>query len=205
MDNSSKDNLANDIENQLDDFFSADKTSDPAGTEPASLEKLKSMVLSIDWEITESCLTDLIDETDSLLPQYQNDRLSHTLLRMLKAVTRYIRRRQAQAHPDAIKRVMSVFASLEQLTGSLHLEEETRKGIVAKEIAAFKKLKEQVEVQRGVTARAVSMTESEGGYVDRDKFEQAMSAVEERLKSEVNDLKFQLEALQKELDEMRRA
>ncbi len=204
MDNSSKENLANDIENQLDDFFSADETSGPAGAEPASLEKLKSMVLSIDWEITESCLTDLIDETDTLMPQYQNDRLSHTLLRMLKAVSRYIRRRQAQAHPDAIKRVMSVFASLEKLTGSLRLEEETRKGIVAKEIAAFKKLKEQVEVQRGVTARSVSMAESEGGYVDRDKFEQAMSAVEARLNSEVKDLKFQLEVLQKELDQIRR-
>ena len=139
MDKSSKENLANDIENRLDDFFDESGTSEPSGNDAASLEKLKSMVLSIDWEITESCLTDLIDETDSLLPQYQSDRYSHTLLRMLKAVGRYIRKRQARAHPDAIKRIMSVFASLEKLTESQDLEEDTKKGIVAKEIAAFKK------------------------------------------------------------------
>jgi hypothetical protein len=118
LDKSSKENLANDIEHQLDNFFDEGESSDPLGAEPVALEKLKSLVLSIDWEITESCLTDLIDETDTLLPQFQDDRFSHTLLRMLKAVGRYIRRRQAQSHPDAIKRIMSVFASLEKLTGS---------------------------------------------------------------------------------------
>jgi hypothetical protein len=205
LDKSSKENLANDIEHQLDDFFDEGEPSDPVGSEPASLEKLKSLVLSIDWEITESCLTDLIDETDTLLSQYQNDRFSHTLLRMLKAVGRYIRKRQARSHPDAIKRIMSVFASLEKLTGSLNLEEETRKGIVAKEIAAFKKLKEQVECQRGASPPTPSAQEGEHGYVECNQFEQAMSAVEKRLNSQVEDLKAQMEALQKELDQIRGA
>lgn len=205
MENSSKENLANDIENQLDNFFDEGDPSGSGGVEPVSLEKLKSMVLSIDWEITESCLTDLIDEADTLLPQFQNDRLSHALLRMLKAVGRYIRRRQAQAHPSAIKCVMSVFYSLEKLNGGLHLEEETRKGVVAKEIAAFKKLKEQVEAKRGAPARTPSTAEGEHGYLESDKFEQAMSAVEDRLKSQVDDLKVQMDALQKELDQMRGA
>jgi hypothetical protein len=203
LDKSSKENLASDIEHQLDDFFDEGIPSDPAGADPVSLEKLKSLVLSIDWEITESCLTDLIDETDTLLPQFQDDRFSHTLLRMLKAVGRYIRRRQAQAHPDAIKRIMSVFASLEKLTGSLDLEEETRKGIVAKEIAAFKKLKEQVEIQRGGSRPSPSAREADRGYVECDQFEQAMSAVEMRLNSQVEDLKAQLETLQKELEQIR--
>lgn len=203
MDKSSKENLANDIEHQLDDFFDEGEPSDPVGAETVSLEKLKSLVLSIDWEITESCLTDLIDETDTLLPQFRNDRFIHTLLRMLKAVSRYIRRRQAQAHPDAIKRIMSVFASLEKLAGSLRLEEETRKGIVAKEIAAFKKLKEQVEFQRGTSSPSPSAQEGERGYVECNQFEQAMSAVEMRLNSRVEDLKAQLETLQKELEQIR--
>jgi hypothetical protein len=205
LDKSSKENLANDIEHQLDNFFDEGEPSDPLGADPAPLEKLKSLVLSIDWEITESCLTDLIDETDTLLPQFQNDRFSHTLLRMLKAVGRYIRRRQAQSHPDAIKRIMSVFASLEKLTGSLNLEEETRKGIVAKEIAAFKKLKEQVEIQRGTSRPSPTAQEAQRGYVACDQFEQAMSAVEMRLNSQVEDLKTQLETLQKELEQLRGA
>ena len=203
MDKSSKENLANDIENRLDDFFDEGGPSELSETETASLEKLKSMVLSIDWEITESLLTDLIDETDALLPQYQSNRYSHTLLRMLKAVSRYIRKRQARAHPDAIKRIMSVFSSLEKLTEDLNLEEETRKGIVAKEIAAFKKLKEQVESQRGAVPHSILSQQSEQGYIECNQFEQAMNAVEERLNSQVEDLKTQLGALQKELDQLR--
>ena len=203
MDKSSKENLANDIENRLDDFFDESGTPEPAGADAASLEKLKSMVLSIDWEITESCLTDLIDETDSLLPQYQSDRYTHTLLRRLKAVGRYIRKRQARAHPDAIKRIMSVFASLEKLTGSLDLEEDTKKGIVAKEIAAFKKLKEQVESMRGAATPSPAPSESDQDFVECGQFEQAMTAVEQRLNAQVEDLKAQLQTLQKELDQMR--
>ncbi|MGD9367538.1 MAG: hypothetical protein PVH87_17690 [Desulfobacteraceae bacterium] len=204
MDKSSKENLVNDIENRLDDFFEGSEGTNTSEMQTISLEKLKSVVLSIDWEITEKCLTDLIDETNALLPLYQKDRISHALLRMLKAVGRYIRKRKAQAHPDAIKRVMSVFSSLEQLTGNEQIEEQLKKRIVAKEIAAFKKLKQQVELQKGISPgdRGTEPVESQA-YVERERFEQAMSAVEKRLNSQVEDLKSQLATLQKELDSMR--
>ncbi len=205
MNNQSRENLVNDIENRLDDFFSED-------TEPSSppvsqtMEKLKSLILSIDWEITEECLNDLVEEAGNLMSTFQNDRLAHTLLRMLRAVGGYMHKRKARSHPDAIKRIMSVFASLEQLTGGDQMDEELKKKIVAKEIAAFKKLKEQVEVQQKVPAvqeEAAEPQEVGDAYVERSKFEQAMSAVEERLNSQVTALKAQLKALQEELDNMR--
>jgi len=168
------------------------------------MEKLKSMVLSIDWEITETCLTDLIGETDALMPHYQEDRLPHTLLRMLRAVGRYIRLHKAQSHPDAIKRVMSVFASLEQITNEPQMDESLKKTIVAKEIAAFKKLKQQVEAQRTPMADARNTCDKEtADFVPNHQFKQAMNAVEERLNSQVAALKTQLVTLQKELDSMR--
>lgn len=205
MEKSPKENLVNDIENRLDDFFDESEAMNSPDAQAMSLEKLKSIVLSIDWEITETCLTDLIDEVNALLPICQNDRLSHALLRMLKAVGGYIRNRKAQAHPDAIKRVLSVFSSLEQLSGNTPMEEDLKKRIVAKEIAAFKKLKEQVEMQRGGRTPAPSNSVPTGtqGYVECVQFEQAMSAVEKRLNSQVEDLKAQLTLLQKELDQMR--
>lgn len=204
MDKSSKENLVNDIENRLDDFFEEAERKNASEMRTISLEKLKSVVLSIDWEITETCLTDLIDEANALLPLCQKDRLSHALLRMLKAVGRYIRKRKAQAHPDAIKRVMSVFSSLEQLTGKEQIEDPLKRRIVAKEIAAFKKLKQQVELQKGISPedQETEPVESQA-YVERERFEKAMSAVEKRLNSQVEVLKSQLAALQKELDSMR--
>ncbi len=199
MEKSSKENIANDIENRLDDFFD-DSTPAPSEAKPTvSLEKLKSVVLSIDWEITEACLTDLISETDTLMPLFQEDRIAHALLRMLRAVGRYVRRNKAQAHPDAIKQIMSVFDSLEKMVNETQMAESQKKEIVAKEIAAFKKLKQQVEIQYG----AASNTQN----LDADKvpndFKQAMNAVERRLNSQVADLKEQLAVLQKELDSLR--
>jgi DNA-binding ferritin-like protein (Dps family) len=199
LEKSSKENLANDIENRLDDFFD-DSTPAPSEAKPAvSLEKLKSVVLSIDWEITEACLTDLIGETDTLLPRFQEDRIAHALLRMLRAVGRYVRRNKAQAHPDAIKQIMSVFDSLEKMVNETQMAESQKKEIVAKEIAAFKKLKQQVEAQYSTASKSQNL---DADKVPND-FKQAMNAVERRLNSQVADLKEQLAVLQKELDSLR--
>lgn len=203
MEKSSKEHMVNDIENRLDDFFD-DSTPAPSAAKPAvSLEKLKSVVLSIDWEITEACLTDLISEADTLLPRFQEDRIPHALLRMLRAVGRYVRRHKAQAHPDAIKRIMSVFASLEKMVDDPQMTEAVKKEIVAKEIAAFKKLKQQVETQYGAAAHA--QTGGGGQATDNvpQDLKQAMNAVEQRLNSQVADLKEQVATLQKELDSLR--
>ena len=121
MDKSAKTKLSSDIENRLDDFF-GEKSQAPAASEASySLEKLKSAVLSIDWEITDACLTDLIDQSEALLPHFESDPITHALLRMLRALGRYIRKRKARSHQDAIKRVMSVFASLETLINDKQL------------------------------------------------------------------------------------
>jgi hypothetical protein len=203
LDKQKKDYLVNDIENQLDDFFGEAPSESATAKSLSSLEKLKSVVLSIDWEITETGLTDLINETDVLLPQYENDRFLHTLLRMLRAVGRYIRQHKAQAHPDAIKRVMSVFASIERLSLDSKMPQDQKKVFVAKEIAAFKNLKQQVEIRRvPKTVPPPNKTSDLHEYVQRQKFEQAMNEVEQRLNSQVTYLKQQLENLQKELNKI---
>ena len=83
MEKSSKENLVNDIENKLDDFFNEKDNATTPDTPVDDLQQLKSVILSIDWEITDSCLTDLMDETDRLLPIFEKDRFTHALLRML--------------------------------------------------------------------------------------------------------------------------
>lgn len=209
MSKPSKDKLVNDIESRLDDFFegtSADaQVSGPTG--PA-IEKLKSVVLSIDWEITDGCLRDLVDVTDHLLPAYETDRPAHALLRMLQALGRYIQKRKAQSHPDAIKRIMSVYKSFEKLTQGKPTDENLKKRLVAKEIEAFKSLKLQVEAQirsAGVSAAPQHDQSNPNAYVNQKRLEQAMIAVEKKLNAEVSFLKSKLDALQKELDRLRKA
>lgn len=205
MEKSSKDNLVNDIENRLDDFFDEDKETPSSEMNDISLEKLKSVVLSIDWEITEDCLNDLMVETDNLLPQFESDRFSHSLLRMLKAVGAYIRKRKAQAHPDAIKRIMSVFSSIEKMTETPQMEETKKKEIVAKEIIEFKKLKEQVQGKPGGDAQQ-SKPDAPGmqEHIGLEKLEKAINKVEKRLNTQVENLQSQLETMQKEMDNIRK-
>lgn len=212
MENKDKSKMMNEIENSLDNFFGEQDEETPAtATDPSkSLEKLKSAVLSIDWEITDACLTDLINETERLLPVYQNVQTTHALLRMLRALVKYIQKRKAQAHQDAIKRVMSVFASIETLIGDQQLNESDRKRIVAKEIFAFKKLKEQVEVQRKVGTVASDAHGPAAGQagvqslMENQDFKKAMGEVEARLNAQVEELKAKLADVQKELDLLRK-
>lgn len=213
MDKSAKTKLSSDIENRLDDFFGEKSQAPVASAASYSLEKLKSAVLSIDWEITDACLNDLIDQSEALFPHFENDPITHALLRMLRALGRYIRKRKARSHQDAIKRVMSVFASLETLINDQQLGDDERKRIVAKEIQAFKKLKEQVETQRTVKYAAIPASQEEraepgdnelAALLEHHKFKQAMHAVEERLGAEVRELKAKLTSLQNELNTMRK-
>jgi hypothetical protein len=211
LDKPAKTKLINDIENRLDDFFGEQNEAPPSSETHCSIEKLKSAVLSIDWEITDACLTDLIDQAEVLLPQFKTDPIAHALLRMLRALGRYIRKHKAQAHQDAIKRVMSVFASFEMMAENSQLEGHQKKRIVAKEIQAFKKLKEQIEAQKKQSTAAPAQgrggVEASGiaALLEHDQFKQAMLEVEERLNSEVRSLRNQLASLQKELDALRKA
>jgi len=209
LEKSSKDNLVSDIENQLDDFFGDEKKETPAASPTISMEKLKSIILSIDWEITDSCLNDLVGETQDLMPQFETDRLAQILLRMLNSLGRYIQKRKVNAHPDAIKRIMSVFSSFEKINQLPASDIKTKERIIAEEIVAFKKLKQQVETNSKKTppsSRRQSKESSPRESVEsgQSQFEKAVSEIEKRLSLEVQKLREQLAILQKEFDILRK-
>jgi hypothetical protein len=204
-----KEDLINHIESRLDEFFEEDglpgnPSSAPTGKQGA-LEKLKSVVLSIDWEITDRCLSDLIDETEKLMPLYKDNRYVDAMLRMMQSLGRYIRKRKAQAHPDAIRRVMATFKGLERLTRDSEMTEQAKVHLVAKEIAAFKRLKEQVE-SKSALHRSSQRNETPGqqkSFVEQEHFEHAVGEMEKKLFQEVQMLKEQVAMLQKELKQLR--
>jgi hypothetical protein len=210
LDKSGKSKLVNDIESRLDDFFGEQDEIPPPQSALLSLEKLKSSILSIDWEITDACLSDMINETEALIPQFENDTYSLALLRMLRALGRYIRKRKVQAHQDAIKQIMSVFASLETVVQEQRLNEQQKKRIVAKEVLSFKKLKAQLDTQRGLNQVAAPASGNPQGLdkgavlPDNLSFAQAMLAVEERFNSQVAQLKAELASLQQDIIKLRR-
>lgn len=206
MEKTSKQDLSQKIENKLDAFFSDDDLSSETQAPTVSLEKLKSTVLSIDWEITDECLDDLTAETDALIEVFQSDRPTNALLRMLKALAGYIRKHKAQAHQEAIKRVMAVYTSIESIVEQYALDENRKKEIVAEEIKAFNLLKNQISLQRSTTAGArskaddtVATASGESKGPDAKDMKQVLSEFESKINAQIEQLKTQLDDIKSEL------
>ena len=213
MDKLSKESLAQNIENKLDDFFSEDDA--PAGDQPKapSLEKLKTTVLSIDWEITDECLADLVAETDVLLESFQDDRPTNALLRMLKALANYIRKHKAQAHQEAIKRVMSVYQSVESIIEKDSFDESRKNKIVAAEIKAFHLLKDQIRRQQAAKTAgskhddtlSATLSDSKPAVPPRPEgkkvkdMKKALADLESKMNDQIDQLKKQLAVIKQEL------
>jgi hypothetical protein len=152
VDKKANDTFAFDLENRLDDFFSDSLPSQeepsadasPAANSDLPLKDLKSTILAIDWEITDDALDALIDQIDGLSEHFETDKVNHTLLRLLKSLAKYIRIHKSNAHPDTIKRVMSVYSTLEESVTNSELNRNDKEKMVLEEVRQFKRLKAQI-------------------------------------------------------------
>lgn len=109
-----------------------------------SLTKLKSIVLSMDWEISDAILSEFIQELSRLKIVLKDDGIIVKCLQLLEAIGKYILQKKARTHPDSIRLLQSIYRDLEILLFSKGLSENARRSILADEIANFKKLKEKL-------------------------------------------------------------
>ncbi|MBW1679876.1 MAG: hypothetical protein JRF59_01145 [Deltaproteobacteria bacterium] len=128
--------------------------AEPGGTagETSPLRELRSMVLSIDWEITDEVMGTFLDQVESLKGAYGQDRWASLLLQGLSSLGRYIRRRKGKAHPNSINVLKSLYGSLEKVVLPGKADEDEKKRIVARELERFRELKKDVAVGRGRAA-----------------------------------------------------
>jgi chromosome segregation ATPase len=149
VDKKANDTFAFDLENRLDDFFSdalplqdetpADEPPPPKTDLP--LKELKSTILAIDWEITDDVLETFIDQLDGLLEQFEDDKVIHTLLRLLKSLGKYVRKHKSNAHPDTIKRIMAVYSALEESVANDGMSRSEKEKRLLEEVRQFQRLK----------------------------------------------------------------
>jgi polyhydroxyalkanoate synthesis regulator phasin len=98
---------------------------------------------------------------------------------------------------------MSVYHSLEKLCDPQDKDPKSKERILAKEIVAFKKLKQQVEGRAQQAAHAQAPAEATADAPSQLK--ETVQEIEKRLNSEVQKLREQLSNLQKEFDVFRKA
>jgi hypothetical protein len=140
-----------DIEKQLDDILGH---GNPTGLSPGDskmespsvspLTSLKSIVLSMDWEINDPILKEFIQELNRLKAIFQQDGIVVKSLQLLEALGKYILQKKARTHPDSIRLLQSIYRDLEILLLSKGISEAVRRNILLDEVAQFKKLKEKL-------------------------------------------------------------
>ena len=108
------------------------------------LTSLKSIVLSMDWEINDSILNEFIQELNRLKAVFKQDGIVVKSLQLLEAIGKYILQKKSLTHPDSIKLLQSIYRDLEILLLSKGISETVRRNILIDEVAQFMKLKEKL-------------------------------------------------------------
>jgi hypothetical protein len=137
------------VEDRLDNLFGEEESSDAIITEDAEsedspLRELKTIVLSIDWEITDEVMTSFVNQIKVMKEKYSGDKIILVFLQLLGSLGEYIKFNKGQSHPDTFKILNSLFNNLDKIFRSPDLAESEKKKILAIELAKYKNLKEQL-------------------------------------------------------------
>ncbi len=142
------------VEKRLDDIFGDEGDSQSAFldngplAQDSPLRNLKSIVLSIDWEITDEIMDKFLEETNRLRDIYANEKIPVLFLQLLGSVGKYIRNQKARAHPDSIRILNSVYNSFEKVLIEETMPESEKRNWLFKEVNKFKKLKHDISQAR---------------------------------------------------------
>jgi len=121
---------------------------DRGALEDSPLRKLEAVVLSVDWEISDEIMNDLIEEVDWLKNTYKDDKTTLLFLQLLGSVGKYIKAHKVNAHPHAVRVLSSVYAGLEKVVLSKGMTEAERKKAIFAQVKKFKQLKEQIALTK---------------------------------------------------------
>jgi len=115
----------------------------PAETE-SPLARLKTLVLSIDWEITDEVLRQCNEELVRLRNQWPDEKVYLVYMQALEIICKYIYQQKTNAHPNAVKLLPVLFNNLEKVVHDESLGDEEKKQILLKDVQRFNELKEQI-------------------------------------------------------------
>ena len=142
------------LADRLDSLFADDDVeSARAGGEASDpLDELKSLVMSIEWEITDDLMERFVGQVEILKKRYQDDRILVMFLQLLGSLGLYIKSNKGKAHPSAFGLLSSVYASFATAALPDQLSSSEKKKRLYVELNKYKELKEQVGGLRGANS-----------------------------------------------------
>ncbi|MBU0665542.1 MAG: hypothetical protein KJ990_13500 [Proteobacteria bacterium] len=117
---------------------------EPLGDDDAPIAKLKTIILSIDWEITDDILQQLNDELQDLKDVWAGNKINLIYLQALEKIGRYISSEKANSHPNAIKLLLTFYSDLEKIVSSTTMSEEEKKKLLLQDVKKFDQFKIQI-------------------------------------------------------------
>jgi hypothetical protein len=135
----------------LDHLFQEDSpeaTDEQVGLVEHPLKNLKAVLLSIDWEITDSTMDSLLNEIKNVEYVYSEDKIILTFLQLLGSIGRYVKANKGRAHPEATRVINSVYEALEKVALTDDMTRPEKERMLLEEVAKFKKLKELVVIRK---------------------------------------------------------
>jgi pilus assembly protein FimV len=109
------------------------------------ITRLKELVLSIDWEITDDILRQFNEELLDLKDIWANDKVNLVYVQALEKISRYIYKEKADAHPNAIKLLLRFYSNLEKIVSTPTMSEDEKKTILIDDVDKFEKFKRQIK------------------------------------------------------------
>jgi len=147
--------LTDEVEKRLDEIFiegesTPDAEKEHVDAQASPLRELQSVILSIEWEISDDVMRRFLDEVTRLKNSYNGDRILTPFFKMLDSLGRYIQKYKAKANPEAVNVLNSVYAALEEVLSSDGVKEIEKETILLEEVQRFKDLKREIQGQKGV-------------------------------------------------------
>ena len=116
------------------------------GDEESPIARLKTIMLSIEWEITDEVLINFNDELIQAREAWSDDRVKLIYVQALQIISKYIYQKKSDAHHNAMKVLLAFFYDLEKLALDTELSEQEKKQILDQDIKKFERFKQQISL-----------------------------------------------------------
>ncbi len=134
------------VEDEYNDSFHTDSVDlfEFPSNDESPIARLKSLVLSIDWEITDDILRQFNEELVDLKDVWADEKIYLVYVQALEKISKYIYQEKADSNPNAIKLLLTFFYNLEKMVSSEFMSEEEKRQIVLEDVKKFEMLKRQI-------------------------------------------------------------
>ena len=201
------DNFSEEVEDRLEHLFGEEEPTAMAEINDSEvkdypLRDLKTIILSIDWEINAEVMTGFVDQVGILQDKYSDDKIVLVFLQLLGSLGDYIRKNLGKSHPEAFRNLNSLFTGLEKIVQDDDLAESDKKRILSAELVKYKQLKgELAKAKPPATdkpAAAIAPPEPQPDAAAPD-VTQAIAELKQFIQREIEALKEEIRALRDEL------